>query len=87
MAASTSTTRLSKRCAGKSNSIHRNSRDGAAASPALRPVMPMRARTMYTYHGELAVQGCRPTAERHGEQRDGTMYTSTRRQPPGGRTH
>ncbi|EEC66640.1 hypothetical protein OsI_32897 [Oryza sativa Indica Group] len=78
MAASTSTTRLSKRCAGRSNPIHRNSRDGAAASSALRPVMPMRARTMYTYHGELAVQGCRPTAERHGEQRDGTMYTSTR---------
>ncbi|EEE65249.1 hypothetical protein OsJ_20432 [Oryza sativa Japonica Group] len=40
--------------------------------------MPMRARTMYTYHGELAVQGCRPTEEPHGEQRDGTMYTSTR---------
>nr|BAD35281.1 hypothetical protein [Oryza sativa Japonica Group]BAD35638.1 hypothetical protein [Oryza sativa Japonica Group] len=39
--------------------------------------MPMRARTMYTYHGELAVQGCRPTEEPHGEQRDGTMYTST----------
>ncbi|KAF2925613.1 hypothetical protein DAI22_06g066000 [Oryza sativa Japonica Group] len=32
-----STTRLSKRCAGRSNPIHRNSRDGAAASPALPP--------------------------------------------------